>query len=264
MKIQFLGSGSAWVFAEENYQSNMIISTEVGGKTKNLLFDCGTTIPEALNHFGTEVQDLDGIFVSHLHADHIGGIEYVAYRNYFEQTPFGKNKINLYANKTILQDGWNYCWKGGMESVQGQRNTLESYFDTHYLEEDEIIDFYGINITPVKAIHVVNDEEVVPTYGIFVEGKQKAFITGDSSFSPALFDNMYKEADVIFQDCEFNSYPNGVHAQFHELCDLKEEIKEKMWLYHYSLKGQDIKYLEELAISKGFAGLVRRGDEFDL
>jgi hypothetical protein len=35
-----------------------------------------------------------------------------------------------------------------------------------------------------------------------------------------------------------------------------------MWLYHYKLNGKTFEELEEQAIKNGFAGLVKRGQEF--
>ena len=93
MKIKFLGSGSAFVEASENFQSNILITKEVYNRTKNIykegepettgpcpvktksstkymLIDAGTTIGEALKLQGITVDKLDTIFITHLHSDH--------------------------------------------------------------------------------------------------------------------------------------------------------------------------------------------------
>jgi len=73
----------------------------------------------------------------------------------------------------------------------------------------------------------------------------------------------WDKAEVIFHDCEFAEYPNSVHAQFHQLKTLNVETKRKMWLYHYSLGARTYEELESEVIEAGFAGLVKRGQEFD-
>jgi len=181
MEITFLGSGGAFTLPKENYQSNILISKD----DKNLLYDCGTTIPEALDAQGFNPQDLDTIYISHLHADHAGGIEYVAFKTYFEKYKFGKTefgtmKPKLKAHKSILYNGWNNTWKGGLQSIQGQVNSLESYFDTTYMESNDEFNFYGILVKPIQTVHVVNNRMINPSYGLmFIENNTKVFITGD-------------------------------------------------------------------------------------
>ncbi len=84
MTIKFLGSGSAWVLAEENYQSNILITKNVDGEDKNFLYDAGSTISESLNAQDLKVQDIDSLYISHLHSDHSGGVEDIAFKTYFQ------------------------------------------------------------------------------------------------------------------------------------------------------------------------------------
>ena len=188
MKIKFLGSGSAFTLAEENYQSNILITKE----DKHLLYDCGTTIPEALNEAGLKPQDLDSIYVSHLHADHAGGIEYIGFKTYFEvfnfgKTEFGTMKPKLYGHKSILYNGWDGTWKGGLQSIQGMTNSLESYFDTTYMESNDEFGFYGIKIQPIQGLHSISDSKIEKAYGIMIQNKdgeelgQKVYISGDNN-----------------------------------------------------------------------------------
>jgi ribonuclease BN (tRNA processing enzyme) len=264
VKIKFLGSGSAWVFAEENFQSNILISKEVDGYERNFLYDAGTTISESLEYHKIKPQDIDTLFISHLHADHSGGVEDLGFKTYFQQFPFGVDKITLCGTYDILSEGWDKSWRGGMENLSNETATLETYFETKYLEEHEPIIFFETTIRPVKTIHVETDKRVVPSYGLFVEGDNKnVFITGDSIYQPNQFHPSYMRADIIFQDCDFNEYEGGVHAQFHQLCNLPKEFKRKMWLYHFALNGKHIWELDTLAEDNGFAGVVRRGQEFE-
>jgi ribonuclease BN (tRNA processing enzyme) len=287
IKVKFLGSGSAFVFAEENYQSNILFTKEVetqkvhessqftGDTTyqnvkesKHLLYDAGETCAEALKAQDMIPQDLDSIYISHLHGDHSGGIESIAFKTYFQVFNFGKSefgsmKPNLLAHHSILRDGWDHSWSAGLQSIQGEVNTLESYFDTTYLQDNDSFDFYGTEMKPIQTVHVVDDRRMVPSYGMmFKENDTTAFLTGDTQFAPNQMLTYYAQSDIIFQDCEFAEYPGSVHAQFHQLCTLPLEIKRKMWLYHYSLGAKTYEELEEEAKDAGFAGLVKRGQEF--
>lgn len=287
MRIKFLGSGSAFTLAEENYQSNILISQQVEPMTgnpvgpsddallskhnkhyKHLLYDAGETCSEALNHFGMVPQDLDSIYISHLHGDHSGGIESIAFKTYFQVHQYGKNKFgsmkpNLIGHHSILRDGWDTSWKGGLQSIQGETNSLESYFTTTYLQDNDTFDFYGNTMKPIQTVHVVDNRRIVPSYGMMFDADGKTvFISGDSQFAPNQMLTYFQQSDVIFHDCEFADYPNSVHAQFHQLSGLHEIIKSKMWLYHYSLGQKTYEELEKEVLDAGFAGLVKRGQEF--
>lgn len=282
MKIKFLGTGGAFVLGHENYHSNIVISKDVEmltelpystpqrklyvaeKQTKHLLYDAGSTIGDALNDDGLTPIDLDSIYISHLHADHAGGIEYIAFKTYFEQLTFGENKVNLLGHHDILEQGWEQSWQGGLKSIQGRTNTLETYFNTKYLANNDTFDYYGTTMKPVQSVHVVDDRRIVPSYGLmFEDNGTTVYITGDSQFSPNQMITYFEQSDIIFHDCEWERYPNSVHAQFHHLCTLPDYIKSKMWLYHYTLKGRNIEELLILAEDEGFAGVVQRGQEFN-
>lgn len=107
MKITFLGSGSA--FTMSNFQSNILIEND----KEKLLFDCGGDIRWSLKENGLSAFDIDGIYLSHLHADHIGGLEYIAFLTYFAKTLKGFKKPKLYGHTQLITDLWNHSLKGG-------------------------------------------------------------------------------------------------------------------------------------------------------
>lgn len=260
--VKFLGSGSAFVLSEENYQSNILITKN----DKTLLFDAGTSIHEALNFFKLTPDNIDNIFISHNHADHSGGMEYIGYKRYFSTYPnVGESRPKLYGDKYTIIELWNESMKAGMSRINGATTNLNSFFDVTTLSTDETFDFEGITMVPVDVTHVVTESDSMPSQGlIFRDNDTTVFITGDAQFRPDELMGYYEKADIIFHDCEMMSYPNSVHAQFHELCTLPDEIKEKMWLYHFSLMGRHIWDLETEAMLNGFAGIVRRGQEFEI
>jgi len=256
MKITFLGSGSAWVTAEENYHSNIIIESN----GKKLLYDCGTTIQESLKNLNIKPQDIDSIFISHLHSDHSGGIEFMAFYNYFNQYPFGVRKPTLISTKELLDNGWEHSWSAGLKSLSDKDAELSEYFKVKKVNKSFTFENLKIEIVPTEH------SGIMKSYGIFIKDKQtnkKVYITSDTSTTITKDkEKYYKNANIIFHDCEFADYDNSVHTQFRFLKELPNEIKGKMWLYHYSLKGTHIWKYDNLVEENGFLGVVRRGQRF--
>ncbi|MDF2718574.1 MAG: beta-lactamase protein, partial [Paenibacillus sp.] len=69
MEIRMIGTGQA--FAKKYFNNNALVTCN--GYT--LLIDFGITAPLAMHHMNVPLDAIDGVFVTHLHADHIGGFE---------------------------------------------------------------------------------------------------------------------------------------------------------------------------------------------
>ena len=106
MKIQFVGAGSA--FNKEDGQSNMLVIANSG---KKLLIDCGTYCWQFAKMINVGYKDIDALYISHLHADHVGGIEEMAFCTYFGKLPRPK----LYCNRQLMHELWNETLRGGLE-----------------------------------------------------------------------------------------------------------------------------------------------------
>jgi ribonuclease BN (tRNA processing enzyme) len=72
MEIIFLGVGEA--FDENLPNTSMLIRTEYQKKPVAVLLDCGYSVPPRFWQLGLNVETLDGIWISHFHADHAFGI----------------------------------------------------------------------------------------------------------------------------------------------------------------------------------------------
>ncbi|MDI1352066.1 MAG: MBL fold metallo-hydrolase, partial [bacterium] len=112
MKLQFLGTGSAFVPIAENFQSNMVIRGDNG---RCLLIDCGSDARHALSALGLTYQDVDGVYISHFHADHAGGLEWLGFCTLFDKKYTQKPK--LYVHETLIDRLWNNLMSAGMQSI---------------------------------------------------------------------------------------------------------------------------------------------------
>jgi len=253
MQLIFLGSGSAFTFDTENYNSNMLL-TDPSIKSI-LLIDCGSDVRNSLHKLGYGYSDISDVYISHLHADHAGGVEWLGLANKFNTPGI---KPNLFTNHNIAHTLWENTLAGGMSTIEGVKASIENFFSIHEIADNDSFVWENITFKTVQTIHVMNDKQLVPSYGLFFTINQKnIFITTDTQFTPKELNQFYLKADIIFHDCETSIRPSGVHSHFNQLIKLDPTIKAKMWLYHYN-PGP----LPD-AQAEGFLGFVKRGQIFD-
>jgi len=227
MEIKFIGTGSA--FCHKNFQSNMVIENQ----GKNFLVDCGTDIRRSLMKNELTEVDINAVFISHLHSDHIGGMEWLAFTTFFNPTLV---RPKLYIEQSLIQDLWRAIGPG-LESLQGQVATLDTYFEVMPIQVNKKFEFAGIEYDAVQAVHVSSGYKVVDSYGLMfndVGCTDRFYITTDCQFAPETsMMAYYREAKVVFHDCETTPFKSGVHPNFDDIISLPEDVKEKMFLYHY-------------------------------
>lgn len=256
MKIQFIGVGSAFT-TPDYYQSNMLITARSG---KKLLLDCGGDARFALAEcgiYGYNVGELiDAVYISHLHTDHIGGLEWLAFNTFFN--PKSK-KPTLFSEEKTMQELWEYSLKGGLGRIEGRVTQLKDYFDCYPQAETGTFYWESIAATLVKMPHVMTGSNNHYSYGLLLTepGEASVFISTDTQFQPALIAEIAPRADVIFHDCETTPFNTPVHAHYQELCTLPSALKQKIWLYHYQPQPT---YQPQ---QDGFKGFVIKGQEFD-
>lgn len=250
MKLIFLGSGSAFTVGKNNYHSNMLLEIE----GKKLLIDCGSDCRFALDEQGLSYKDIESIYISHLHGDHVGGLEWLAFTTKFDKMC---KKPEIYIEESIAKDLWDHVLAGALNSV-GTKANLATYFKVHLIKKKLAFTWQGISIHLTPTDHCSYFDKVMPTWGLFftMNGK-KIWISADTKLSPELHQKYYDQADIIFHDCEVCNICTGVHARYEQLLMLPPEVKSKMWLYHYCVdKLPD-------AVKDGFAGFVMKGQVFE-
>ncbi|WLT38884.1 MBL fold metallo-hydrolase [Synechocystis sp. B12] len=159
--LTFLGSGSAFTVGADNFQSNAILTLDNG---KKFLIDCGTDIRFSLYALGLSHRDITDIYVSHLHSDHVGGLEYVGFSTMFDPNC---GKPNLYLSQDIAADLWERSLAGGMEAIEGGMTEVDSYFQIHALGPGETFTWENVNFQLIKLNHVDTGSMLMPAYGLF-------------------------------------------------------------------------------------------------
>lgn len=259
MTFTFLGVGSAFT-TQEYYQSNILITSETG---KNMLIDCGSDARFSLGEWckknGKRHVTIDAVYITHLHADHIGGLEWLAFNTFFNPNA---PKPKLYAVDILYDKIWDHALRSGLEYIDDRVMTISDYFEPYILSHELPFVWENIRFIPLRMLHVLNSVCPIYSFGFVIEDLKTGrslFFTSDTIFDPGLvayLELWAPKVDLIFQDCETLPFHTKVHAHYQSLLTLPIALREKMWLYHYNPNpSQDPK-------ADGFLGFVRKGDSF--
>ncbi|EXX85572.1 beta-lactamase [Paenibacillus darwinianus] len=216
MDILMLGTGSAW--AKKYYNNNALLF--VDGFT--LMVDCGITAPAALHALGKPIDEIDALLVTHIHGDHVGGLEETAFRMRFQ---FQKKPV-LFVPAKLVEPLWEHTLKGGLQ--QREDETLNDFFEVRLIEEGEAIELHpGLQVELIRTEHVPGKI----SYSLLLN--DSFFYSSDMQFAPELVTRMVREKGcTVFHDCQLTP-PGVVHAALEELLTLPEDVQEKIYLMHY-------------------------------
>jgi ribonuclease BN (tRNA processing enzyme) len=257
----------------EQWQTNAVLTHEKDGAKRHLLIDVGGDNRHALAEAGIKTEDIDGVYISHLHPDHVNGLGDLAVAMYFHPK---LDRPKLFSDIKLMPHMWEHCLKGGCETVEGKVMNLTDYFDCKPVIPNGSFEWAGLKLTPVQTLHVVAGYQFMHSFGLMIEVPEelvspggegrRLFYTSDTQFCPHQIQCFYNMADKIIHDCETTKgFKSKVHAHWDDLCTLDAKTKRKMHLVHYQPDNSlgAVGRMDK-AVKAGFAGFVEKGDSFDL
>lgn len=300
MLIKALGCGNA--FSTVNGNNCFLLTEEDTDHPRRsprvMLVDAGWALPYMLKENQVDINTITDVYISHAHADHIGGLEYLGFTRYdWVKKPARKSvndgspELNLIANSRLMTELWEHSLKGGMSSLEGLDAELETFFEVAPIAPNQHFIWCGWKCYLIQQIHIMTGTVITNTFGLFMEKEGHPsiyFVTDSQHCSPRQIEIFYKKADMVFQDCECIGvdtqtkemrFCSGVHANYAQLAGyptansikLPEAIRKKMLLCHYQdFVSQRLDFFgnacnwSELAESDGFSGFVTVGQTWEV
>ena len=214
MRLQFVGCGDAF-----GSGGRLNTCLHLTGRGTNILIDCGASSLIGMNKLAIRHNEIDAIFLSHFHADHVGGVPFFLLEaNYISKR---KRPLTIVGPPSLKRR-----FAGIMEVAFAGTKALEFRFPLRLIEFDigKRCKAAGVAATP---FHVLHDDRAGPCLGFRfeIEGKVIAF-SGDTEWTDALID-IGHEADLFI--CEAYTYdkPVATHMALSLLERHLEQIRPK-------------------------------------
>jgi ribonuclease BN (tRNA processing enzyme) len=187
MRLTIIGCGDAF-----GAGGRLQTSFHVRSARSTFLIDCGTSSLIGMRRLGLEPNDIDTVFVTHLHGDHFGGLiwllldaQYVSKRTrtLVVTGPKGIEARFLTAAEAL--------YPGVTTSARGFKLTFVEY------EEQKPLTVGGVTVMPFEVKHPSG----APPYALRfkLEGKVLAF-TGDTGWVDTLI-AVARGADLFISEC---------------------------------------------------------------
>ena len=214
MKISFLGGGEAF----DETQTNVCLLLEAAGR--RMLMECGATAPSAVWKKSTRADYLDGIFISHFHADHTFGLPALVMRMWEDGRTRPFYLFGPVGSQRFIERLMKMAYPGMVEKLPFTLRFRE-------LQRSHRWDDWNLR--------VVSTRHSVPTLGLRLEAgsPQKVFCySGDGMFTPTAA-KLYTGADLLVHEAYLEDGQTKTHCSLVQLERLHDMARpERMALVH--------------------------------
>jgi len=205
-KILFLGTGNAF---NTDGRASQSIWVEPNGGTP-FLVDTGPTVLASMNRYGVDPDELDRVFITHLHGDHIAGWPFLILHSLFLARRARPLKVfGPRGTKQRLETLATTCYE---ELVSD--GSLAFEIDYHELAVTEIS---GVDAGAGLHFDVVPVEHHPTSIGYrFRVAGNTIGVSGDTRWCPGL-EKLAKGCDLLILECTCLEKPDFAHVSLEEV-----------------------------------------------
>ena len=187
MKLTILGTSAAYAGREQNCPSYLLSSGE-----RHYLIDTGPGCVSFLQNF-VSIQEISGIFLSHLHADHVSDFYTLRYGVYIAQD-----------RGLMKRDVPLYLPGKPKNTFKAIRNTAKENFSLTLISESLALSLNGLKVHFKRTAHTI------PAYAIRFDdlrvdsGEKSIVYTADTAYFDELV-QFSKGADILLAEATFQN-----------------------------------------------------------
>jgi ribonuclease BN (tRNA processing enzyme) len=205
VQVQFLGSGDA--FGSGGRLQSCILVSHPGGR---FLIDCGATAMVSLRRFAVEPNTVDGVFLTHLHGDHFGGLPFFILD---AQLVSRRNAPLLVAGPPGLAKRLPAAMDAYFPGSSGVKRKFE--IDLREMEPRAPFTSGAVRVTPYIGLHPSGDN----AYSLrFEVGGNIITCSGDTEWTEALAEAA-RGADLLIAEAYFYEKKVPFHLDYRTLME---------------------------------------------
>ncbi len=219
MEVVILGTGDA--FAAERAGSSALVVGPAG----QLLIDAPDAIMRVLAQASASSGiaigpgTFDDILITHIHGDHVNGLEAIGFWRWLERRQHGRPLPRLHTIPEVAARLWERL---APAMDQSGTATLADYFEVHILSKDGVAKIAGLEVRHRMGVHSV------PVCGFLIsDGKRTFGWSGDTAWVPEHL-AWLSQADFFVHE---TSAP-PTHTPLEHLNALPPAVRSKMALVH--------------------------------
>jgi len=200
MRLTIIGCGDAF-----GAGGSLQTSFHVRADGSCFLIDCGASILIGMRRLGLEPNDIDTVFVTHLHGDHFGGLPWLLVDAIYVSK---RTRPLLVTGPRGIEQRFLTT----AEALYPNLTTAKRDFDWRFLEYEEQrpLAVNGVTVTPFEVKHPSG----APPYALrlAVDGKVLAF-TGDTGWVDVLCD-VAQGAELFISECFQYDVAMPIHLDY--------------------------------------------------
>ena len=194
MELTLLGTGCPQCDTKRFGPANLVRHADL-----SVLVDCGSGVTQRLLAAGSSGRELDAVFLTHLHSDHIVDLFQLVISSWHQGRDRPQRIFGPPGTKSAIE-GLMDLWRPELEQrIAHEKRSSAKALDVDVTEFGEGVIFEEGD-TSVRAVEV-NHKPVRFAYGfVFKAQDQTLVFSGDTTYWPALIDAA-RGADVLVHEC---------------------------------------------------------------